>query len=167
VVPLTSKDLLTKSKLAEITKYKKQERTKRDQFEKPALKNKKNNVSGENTESHTKKIDKRCLSSDSDSKSRENSPRTHAKTPKESDNFKERTTSEITDNKNGKQLPTKPVSKKKRTSIDKLDTFSGDGLIPLNALENAEDELMDTGVTNELKQFPLESDQLILKNNRE
>lgn len=163
MVPLTSKDLLTKSKLAEIAKSKtakKQEKTKRDQAEKSANKNQQNTLSvTKEVEPRAKKpplvlkIDKRRLSNDSDSKSSENSPRIQTKIPKTNDNPKEKT-----DVKNGKQHTAKPVAKKRS---------SNDGLIPLNALENAEDELMDTGVNNELKQFPLESDQLVLKNNRE
>lgn len=56
----------------------------------------------------------------------------------------------------------KILSKKRQ-----LEELENSELISSSSLQNHEDDLMDTGVVNNLKQFPLESEQLAIKNNSE
>ena len=48
-----------------------------------------------------------------------------------------------------------------------LEELENSELVLGSTLENREDDIMDTGVGNDLKQFPLESEQLAIKNNSE
>ena len=61
--------------------------------------------------------------------------------------------------------PEAKIPKKKR-NYEESNSIN-EGFVSTQSLENYEDDLMDAGVSNEFNQFPLESVQLAMKNNRE
>ena len=142
LVPLSEKDLLTKTKLEQITKAKLAK--KQEKYQKT-----KDKLPKEQPESQDAKVKNKNEISQPVKKA----PTITIKIDKQkqmSSAAKESTQKE------------KIASKKRH-----LEELENSELVLGSTLENREDDIMDTGVGNDLKQFPLESEQLAIKNNSE
>ena len=144
LVPLSEKDLLTKTKVEQITKAKLAK--KQEKYQK-SLKTDK--LPKEQPESQDQKV-----------KNKNEITQPVKKTP---------TIPIKTDKQKQISSAAKESIQKEKIASKKrhLEELENSELVLGSTLENREDDIMDTGVGNDLKQFPLESEQLAIKNNSE
>ena len=142
LVPLSEKDLLTKTKLEQITKAKlakKQEKYQKTKDKLPKEQPESQDAKVKNKNEITQPVKKAPTITIKIDKQKQMSSAAKESTQKE-----------------------KIASKKRH-----LEELENSELVLGSTLENREDDIMDTGVGNDLKQFPLESEQLAIKNNSE
>ena len=140
LVPLSEKDLLTKTKLEQITKAKlakKQEKYQKTKDKLPKEQPESQDAKVKNKNEITQPVKKAPTITIKIDKQKQMSSAAKESTQKE-----------------------KIASKKRH-----LEELENSELVLGSTLENREDDIMDTGVGNDLKQFPLESEQLAIKNN--